>query len=360
MDKFALGWCPHWHHLLDECDQNNLVRITQRNREYYSAFTVCGAELSCRLSGKLADAAQISGQFPASGDWCVVREVAQPPDITIIERLLERKSKIARTNAGTTSHEQVLAANVDYVFITTSANRDFNLNRLRRYILTAISGNTTPVVVLSKSDLPGADCDNLRSLVYSTFSEVLCFETSAVAGTGIHQIDDLLKAGKTGVFIGSSGVGKSSLVNSLLQTEAQATRDIREADSKGRHTTSSSDLFFTPRGGIIIDTPGLREIAVIADEEDLACMMPGIARFAAECRFCDCSHTIEPDCRVRDAVAEGELAESAFIAYAKLQREIDFSKRKIDQRLASEQRKLWKQRTKRGRERMREKRRGLP
>lgn len=343
MDRFLLGWSPMWDHYVHNRSRESVVRITERHKNIYRALTPAGKVLNCRPSGKMVHETISAADFPAVGDWCLIGDIvldASNEPAATIEMLLPRRSKIART-AVYLSDEQVLAANVDYAFIVTSLNRDYNLNRLRRFVLLAESGRSQPIIVLSKVDLNDQLDDRLDEL-RRTFSDMPCIATSATTHVGVTELRSFLVSGKTGVFIGSSGVGKSTLINSLLSVDVQKIGAIRQHDQRGRHTTSGAGLFLIPEGGLIIDTAGLREVAVLGDDADLDNAISSIPALARQCRFRNCSHTSEPGCHVQDALEKGDLPQEEMTNYTKLEREIAYGKRKQDQRLAAEERKRWK------------------
>lgn len=355
MDKYALGW-PRvgYHHVFDEQSRiqhdQRLVRISARYKTSYHALTTSGELLNCHLPGKMFHSAFADSELPAVGDWCVVgdRFVDQTNEQAAqICEVLPRRSKIARMGCGTDGGEQVLAANVDVVFIVTSASRDFNINRLRRFVLLAAHGNARAVIVLSKVDLLSDSAnhelrDSLVEVIKNEFHSIDFLATSSHDMFGIEAVSDKLTSGVTAVFVGSSGVGKSTLVNILIGQNVQKTKEIRHDVQKGRHTTSASQLFFMPKGGIIIDTPGLREVGLIADEVDLESVAPSVNQFASQCRFRDCSHTSEPDCAVQGALDGGELPQEELDVYVQMEREAAYNRRKLDSRLAQEERKRWK------------------
>jgi ribosome biogenesis GTPase len=341
MDKFNLGWRDIWSQYDDAYQAGRLVRILARYKGVYKARANFG-EVNCYLPGKIKRESS-AGNLPAVGDWCGTSE----PFIdktnnngVIVEEILPRKSKISRHTAGNRSEEQVLAANVDYSFIVTSANSDLNINRIERYRFISVSGNATPVIVVSKSDLP-SDIGAIEDRLAEAFPDTIILTTSVLEGNGPEEIKNLLLRGKTGVFLGSSGVGKSSLINALLGREVQKTLTIREKDDKGRHATTTTSLFFIEEGGMVIDTPGLRELQVLGDTEQLEDAFTDIAKFSSVCRFPDCSHTAEPGCAVLAAIESGELDARKFANFLKLKKELDYSSRKLDKRKSSNAKKRW-------------------
>lgn len=343
-----LGWSAQWESYLgnslgDSLRSEHLVRIIVKHRNLMKAISAQGVQINCYLSGKMQFLAEASAELPSVGDWCVIA----PPFVdetnspaAIIQEVLPRYSKISRMGAGL-GYEQVLAANVDYAFIVTSANRDFNVRRLQRYVLLARNGETTPVIVLSKADLT-ENVDSFVEQVQSVLDGVDVVCTSCVNGDGLSSLLTYLLPGKTGVFIGSSGVGKSTLVNVLLGQEVQKTQEIREDDSRGKHTTSFGGLFFLKEGGMVIDTAGLREVSVLGEDENLEETFPRITQLAGQCKFRDCSHASEPSCAIKRALSDGELATSEWENYLKLQREMAFARRKIDRAAASAEKQKWK------------------
>lgn len=346
MDRNSLGWSPSWDQHAERFDNESLVRITARHKGFCQGITATGSRLNCHLSGKMSHEAFTSAQLPAVGDWCVVGVPYLDESnslAAIVRQLLPRKSVIARMVAGIDADQQVLAANVDYAFLVTSANKNFSINRLRRYMILANHGGVFPIVVLSKIDLAEGGTEwNFVDEVRSAFPEVSIVLTSAMSSTGVDRLRSIPGAGQTAVFLGSSGVGKSTLVNLLLGQDVQSTGAIRENDAKGRHTTSGAGLFFMPNGGMIIDTPGLREVQVQGDEDVLNRLLPSFSELAATCKFGNCGHGSEPGCQVQAALANETLSQDELDNYIKLNRELAYARRKLDRRAAIQERTRWK------------------
>jgi ribosome biogenesis GTPase len=258
------------------------------------------------VSGALLHAGDI---LPVTGDWVMARMVE--PDLAMIDSVEPRRTKIARRAAGKRSDEQVLAANVDLAFLVAGLDGDFNARRIERYLALCHAGGVEPVILLNKADLhdPAPALAQLQA-------SVRAFAISALTGQGCEAIDALLQSGVTAVLLGSSGAGKSSLLNRLIGSERQATQSVREHDSRGRHTTTGRELFHLASGAAIIDTPGVREIQVLVSEESIDAVFDEIVTLARSCRFHDCSHISEPGCAVRGQVSENRLE-----SYRKLARE---------------------------------------
>jgi ribosome biogenesis GTPase / thiamine phosphate phosphatase len=271
----------------------------------------CNAE----LTGKLRHEARDRRDLPAVGDWVVLAADGR------IDGILPRKSAFIRKAAGLRVEPQVIAANVDVVFIVTSANADFNPRRIERYIAAVTEGHALPVLVLNKTDL-GADVDALLASLGSAQSGLEVARVSALERRGLEQISAHVRPGATIALVGSSGVGKSTLVNWLLDREAQAVGEIRMHDAHGRHTTTHRELIPLPGGAALIDTPGIRELALWSEDTDLGDAFDDIEALAKSCRFVDCQHQGQPGCAVEHAKRAGELDPLRLEHYGKLQREI--------------------------------------
>jgi ribosome biogenesis GTPase len=293
-------------------------RVVAEERGSLQVATASG-EISATVAGRLRHAAELdpSALYPAVGDWVAVSNSG--PGTSVVQAVLPRASAIIRRGpVDRAQPSQVLAANVDIAFVVMSLNADFNLRRLERYVAVAWESGALPVVLLSKADL-AADATGQRIAAEAAAPGVEVLLVSAVSGEGIPAIRAHLGAGRTVVFIGSSGVGKSSLVNALAGTALLAVAAIREDDARGRHTTSRRQLLRLHEG-LVIDTPGLRELALL-DGDGLAETFGEIQAVAAACRFGDCRHASEPGCAVRAAIADGSLAADRLDAYRKLEKE---------------------------------------
>ncbi|NHM29309.1 ribosome small subunit-dependent GTPase A [Bacillus sp. C11] len=315
-----------------------LGRVALEHKRMYRVWTDAG-ELLCEVSGKFAFEAVSREDYPAVGDWVVIKQ--RETGKGTIHALLPRISKFSRKTAGKTTEEQIIAANVDTVLIVNSLNEDLNLRRIERYLLLTWESGANPVIVLSKADL----CDDIKAKAASVEEIALGVPVIAVSAENESGIDGLkayLQPGKTVALLGSSGVGKSTLTNRLVGQEKQKVQEIRESDDKGRHTTTHRELILMDNGCILIDTPGMRELQLWESSDAIEETFTDIDKLGQECKFRDCKHEDEPGCAVRRAIGNGTLTEDRFISYKKLQRELAFLERKIDKRAHAEEKKRWK------------------
>lgn len=292
-------------------------RVVSQEKDFYRLVTDKG-EYFARVSGKFRYEAGTVSEFPTVGDFVLAKYTAKE-ETAVIHKLLPRKSVFIRKAAGTGSVEQVVASNIDTVFLCMSLNKDFNIRRLERYLSIAWDSGAVPVVVLTKTDLC-EDLESRRREIENAAMGVSIVETSGLTEEGIRQIYPYLDSGKTVAFLGSSGVGKSTLINRLLGEERLETGTLR-GDDKGRHTTTHRELFFLPGKGMVIDTPGMRELGMWKAEEGIEHTFAEIESLAEQCRFRDCTHTSEPGCAIRRAIADGVISEERFNAYQKLKTE---------------------------------------
>jgi ribosome biogenesis GTPase len=321
----ALGWDDRLEALL-RTDAPGLVpgRVLAEERGLYQVASADG-EHAASPSGRLRHDAELdpSAAWPAVGDWVALEALAVGAGgdgaHRLVQRVLPRRTAVVRRAPGDRKQlAQVLAANVDVVFVVTSANAEFNVRRLERYMTVAWESGATPVVLLTKVDLVD-DVERLRIAAEMAAPGVEVVAVSSVTGEGLDLVRAHLGPGRTVVFTGSSGVGKSSVVNALAGAPLLDTGGIREDDARGRHTTTRRQLVRLA-DGLLIDTPGLRELGVL-DGEGLANAFEDVEGLAAACRFTDCGHRSEPGCAIRAAIADGSLAADRFAAYQKLERE---------------------------------------
>jgi ribosome biogenesis GTPase len=294
-----------------------------------------GGVVRARVSGKLRQ----DGLRPAVGDWVAIHR--DESDIFTIQAVLPRKSKISRKDPGRATGEQVIVTNIETVFIVTSLNQDLNMRRLERYIATAKQSGAEPVIVLNKSDIC-TDVEAKIDEVKAIAPDLSVLAISATEKIGLEKLSPYLQDGKTAVLLGSSGVGKSTLINALEGRERQKIGEIREDDGRGRHTTTARELLILEKGGIIIDNPGMREIQLWDASDGLDDAFQDIAELAKECKFSDCRHETEPGCAVKKAIEEGTLSEGRLESYRKLQRELSAIERKKNPKLMAEEQKKWK------------------
>lgn len=305
----------------------------------YRLLTAEGEALG-EVSGRFRHEATLPQDFPVVGDW-VVASPRDGGERATIHAVLPRRGRLTRKEAGEVTLEQVLVANLDTLFLVAGLDGDFNPRRLERALVLAWDSGATPVLVLSKADVC-ADVPARVAEVEGIAAGSAVVAVSAKDGSGLEALAPWLAAGQTVALLGSSGVGKSTLLNRLLGAEVQPTAEVRASDSRGRHTTSHREIFRLPGGALVVDTPGLREIQLWAHDEDLNQTFEDVVALAAGCRFTDCTHDREPGCRVRASVESGLLAAERFTSYRKLQGELAYLERRQDQRKALEQKAQWK------------------
>jgi ribosome biogenesis GTPase len=336
----GLGWDERFATLLAS-EASGLVpgRVLSEERGVYVVASEAG-EGPASPSGRLRHETELdsTAAWPAVGDW-VAMESAEPGGHRLIQRVIPRRTAVVRRAPGDRRlPAQVLAANVDTVFVVTSVNAEFNLRRLERYLAVAWESGAWPVVLLSKSDLAD-DVASFRVAAESVAPSVEVIPVSVVTGEGLEAIRAYLGGGRTVVFTGSSGVGKSSIVNALAGAPLLATAAIREDDARGRHTTTRRQLVRLA-DGLLIDTPGLRELGVM-DGDGLGSAFEDVERAAADCRFGDCRHRAEPGCGIRAAIAAGRLSRERLEAYQKLEREAHRAALATDAVARRAERKRW-------------------
>jgi ribosome biogenesis GTPase len=302
-----LGWNNLFQQqlTLDDLEQHTVARITEHHRSGYKLLSEHG-EVDLHIHKSLPPM--------TVGDWLVLDHAQQ------FVKLLERQSLFSRKAAGSKVAEQLIAANVTTLFIVCSLNDDFNLSRIERYLAIAHEAQVEPVIILTKADL-AQEIDEKRAQVQKLDPMLIVESLNALEQDQCAMLLSWCKPGKTVAFMGSSGVGKSTLVNTLLGDTTQLTGGIREDDSKGRHTTTSRSMHFMATGGVLIDTPGMRELQLVDCADGVAETFADVETLVAQCRFSDCQHNNEPGCKVRDALESGELEERRLVNYLKLQRE---------------------------------------
>ncbi|MGH2820575.1 MAG: ribosome small subunit-dependent GTPase A [Actinomycetota bacterium] len=344
----SLGWDDEREEELRRAFNGMMpARVSAVHRGAYSLFTV-GGELTGKITGRLLHQS-LPSDLPAVGDWVAIE--ARPVEGTAsIYGVLDRRTSLSRKVAGRTTQEQMLAANIDVVFIVAALDEDFNPRRIERYLTIVWESGAAPVVVLNKSDL----CEDVPGAVRETSISapgVDAIAMSALRGD-LQEFRSFIGPGRTCAFVGSSGVGKSTLINSIVGAQAMTVREIRE-DGKGRHTTTRRQLIPLAGGGALIDTPGMRELQLWDADEGIEASFADIMALAEDCRFSDCSHTHEPGCAVKDALEEGSLDEGRWRSYRKQQAELMSLARRKDKRLAQESARRWKLLTKEAKARAR-------
>lgn len=325
-----LGWTPD---RAGQLERSELLpgRVAIQEREAYVIAGETG-ETPARVAGRFRLDAASPADYPVVGDWVLMR--LGDPSATI-HRVLPRKTRVSRKVAWDRAEEQVLAANVDVVLVVSSLNADLNLRRLERYLAVARASGALPVVVLNKADLC-PDHEALVAAVAEVAGDARVLVTSAREGDGIDEIATYLDGHRTVALLGSSGVGKSTITNRLLGDERLATAEIRD-DGRGRHTTTRRQLIVVPGRGLVLDTPGMRELQLW--DADLEGAFADLAALARDCRFRDCTHAGEPGCAVAGAIAGGALAAGRLASYRKLERELASTLVRQDEHAMSEERK---------------------
>jgi ribosome biogenesis GTPase len=347
----ALGWSAQFEEAFATYAGDGFVpaRVAVQHR---GAYVVCAetGDLPAEPSGRLRYEAE-DGGLPVAGDWVVIR----PHDDgsgAIVHALLPRRTALSRKAAWLATEEQVLGANVDVVFLVSGLDGDLNLRRLERYMTMIWNSGAEPAIVLTKPDLT----DDLESALLSVSGVAVgvpIHVVNGLTGEGVDELRPYTTGNRTVALLGSSGVGKSTLINRLRGEDVQAVGDVRKGDRRGRHTTSTRELVRLPGGGLLLDTPGMRELKLWDGGEGFDATFGDVEALAAQCRFNDCSHKREPGCAIRRALADGSLDRDRYASYQKLQRELHALAVRQDKRLQAEAR---KQRRRQGRARRHPKR----
>jgi ribosome biogenesis GTPase len=340
MDLINLGWNSKFEQKFEQYKTNGFVpaRIIAEHKSLYQALDSKG-ELTAELSGKYRFQAAGKIDYPTVGDWVAIAR--HDHDKGIIHALIPRRSAFIRKEAGQRTAEQVVATNIDIVFIVSGLDNNHNINRIERYLTMTYESGAAPIILLNKCDL----CDYLDTVIGEVESRAIgvpVIALSAATGEGFDRLVTHLQTGKTAAFLGSSGVGKSSIINRLLGENRLKVNSVREDDSRGHHTTTHRELIVLPNGGIVIDTPGMRELQVWGDESGLAAAFDDIEDIARNCRFRDCNHHDEPGCAVKAAICNGSLKEERFQSYLKLKKELRYLEAKQVMKASAIEKMRWK------------------
>lgn len=351
------GWSSFFESRFVSFLEQGLVpgRVLREEREGLLVVTEEG-ERAAEPSGRLRHRAASRLDLPAVGDWVVLRPAAGKGP-AIVEAVVPRRNRIVRKAAGEAARPQVLAANVDVLLVTMGLDADFNPRRLERYVALAWESEARPLIVLTKADAC-ADVPKRVAEAEAAAPGAAVVAVSAVTGAGIDTLAPHLAPGRTLALVGMSGVGKSTLVNRLLGVEAQLVQAVRGSDGRGRHTTTRRDLLLLPSGALLVDTPGMRELALWDGGGDAG--FPDVAALVQACRFRDCAHGAEPGCALRAAVHAGRLDADRLASWEKIAREEAWLACRQDEGLARAERERWKSLTRGAKERARSKRSGVP
>jgi len=329
-------------------------RVASEHKNFFRVYTQYG-EVLAELSGKLRHEAVNRSDLPAVGDWVVISSRPER-DRVMIHAVLPRRTSFVRKIAGSRTEEQIVGANIDTVFLVTSLNQEFSLCRIERYLVTAWESGANPIIILSKADLCDRLSDSINE-VQAIARGVPIHAISVVAGCGLQDIARYFTRGQTVALLGSSGVGKSTLINHLTGVNHLKVQTVREHDERGRHTTTHRELVLLPDGGLVLDTPGMRELQLWDSDESLQLVFDDIEALAGRCFFSDCRHQDEPRCAVREAVAAGMIDSQRYQSYEKLQKELKYLARRRDKLTEIVEKKKWKKLSRLATERARLKRR---
>lgn len=331
----SLGWDEAFQTQLDELGLEGVLvgRVSRVETGLYWILSEEG-ESQAKVPGRMKD----SGDVPCVGDWVLVK----PLDTgDMIFKILDRKNKVSRKVAGQGSREQLIAANIDVMFLVMGLDGDYNLRRMERFIFMVAAACSRPVIILNKMDIAKHLEDKLAG-VEGIAGDIPVHTISALNNEGLEAVREYLGEGVTIALVGSSGVGKSTLINSLIGEEKLKTGAVREKDSHGRHVTTSRELYVVPTGGLIIDNPGIRELQLWGDASDLEAAFKDIEELGQHCRFKDCQHESEPKCAVKAAVEAGEIPEARYQNYLKMKKELAYLQRKTDMSAEAAERAKWK------------------
>lgn len=340
MNLEKLGWNPHFAAAFVEYEPRfTPARVAGEYVGCYKVYCKYG-ERTATVTGKFRHKVLYESEYPVVGDWVAID--TQPEQQTaLIHDVLPRISKFSRQTAGRRTDEQVVAVNIDTLFLVCGLDRDFNLRRIERYLTLTWNCGAEPVILLNKADLC-ADVPARSSAVQDVAMGVPVHAISATQSAGLEPLRPYLGRGKTVSMLGSSGVGKSTLINQLLASERQKVDSVRPRDGRGKHTTTNRELILLPAGGVVIDNPGMRELQLWGDAADVSAGFEDIEELANACQFTDCQHTSEPACAVRGAVESGRLDAARLQSYFKLTRELQYAAFQQDGRTAMLERMKWK------------------